>query len=165
LALSLDSPEQIATDFGIPDESIAKRRSPDSVVANARSRKAAARSESIRSLPGDHPRFVGVVGESHYQDPLRTMLGSGKSIRVTVEGEPANAHDKNAVRIANDAGETIGYLAKGQYTLLKKIARVAPVTCSAELRGGTPDKPSIGIVLDLGDSFAPDPNADKDQAR
>ena len=82
------------------------------------------------------------------------MLATAPIARVTIESEPENPYNKNAVRIANEAGETIGYLARGRYTCLKTVARVAPVVCSAELRGGRSDKPSIGIVIDLGDSFA-----------
>lgn len=164
LALSLDSPEQIAADFAIPPERIARQRPSDDAAQPPQSREATTPSESILSLRSDHPRFVGVVGESHYQATLKRMVARAPSAWVTIEGEPENPYDKNAVRIANEAGETIGYLARGRYTRLKKIARVAPVACSAELRGGTSDKPSIGIVIDPGDSFADNPDRDDDDA-
>jgi HIRAN domain len=160
LALSLDSPQHIAADFEIPQNEIVWQGSLESVASLATPRRTKAHSQSSESLPADHPRFIGVVGESHYQDVLRQMLASAPRASVTIEGEPTNPQDKNAVRIANEAGETIGYLAKGHYTQLKQIARARPVQCWAELRGGTPDKPSVGIVLDLGDSFAAGPDVD-----
>ena len=160
LALSLDSPQQFATDFEIPHDQIVWRGPVGSVALPVTPRKTKARTQSNEPLPTDHPRFIGVVGESHYQDTLRQMLASATRVSVTIEGEPSNPYDKNAVRIANDVRETIGYLAKGHYTQLKQIARAQPVKCWAELRGGTPDKPSIGIVLDLGDSFAAGSDAD-----
>ncbi|MBI4263222.1 MAG: hypothetical protein HY657_02500 [Acidobacteria bacterium] len=162
LALSLDSPEQIAADFAIPPERVVRRSPSDDTAQTPQSRVTTTLSESIQSLPSDHPRFIGVVGESHYQTTLKLMLATAPSARVTIEGEPENPYDKNAVRIANEAGETIGYLARGRYTRLKKVAHVAPVACSAELRGGTSDKPSIGIVIDLGESFADNRDRDED---
>lgn len=119
--LSLDAPQRIGRDFEIPDEEI----TPQPVENAARlevSRKRRSPDDSIEVLLADHPRFVAVVGESHYQDALRRMAASATTARVTVEGEPSDPFDKNAVRIANDAGETLGYLAKGQYTHLKRVA-------------------------------------------
>lgn len=153
LKLSLDAPQQIGKDFEIPHEKLAPRPVEER-VRTATSRKVRPPSDSIQALPVDHPRFVAVVGESHYQEALRRMAASAPTARVTVEGEPSNPHDKKAVRIANDAGETLGYLAKGQYTQLKQVARAKPLTCLAEFRGGTSEKPSVGLVLDLGDSFS-----------
>ena len=153
LKLSLDDPQQIKKDFEIPNEKLAPRPVEEGVRI-AKSRMVKQPADSIQALPVDHPRFVAVVGESHYQEALRRMAASALTARVTVEGEPGNPHDKKAVRIANDAGETLGYLAKGQYTQLKQMARAKTLTCLAELRGGTPEKPGVGLVLDLGDSFS-----------
>jgi hypothetical protein len=153
LKLSLDSPQQIGREFGIPEEKLAPRAVEDAAHIAA-SRKVKRSVDSFHTLPADHPRFVAVVGESHYQDALQRMAAAGTTARVSVEGEPSNPHDQKAVRIANEAGETLGYLAKGHYTQLKQVARAKPLTCLAELRGGTPEKPSVGLVLDLGDSFS-----------
>lgn len=159
LKLSLDSPQQIGQDFEVNEEKLAPRP-VEHTAPVAASRRVTRPADSIEVLPADHPRFAAVVGESHYQEVLRRMATRATTVRVTVEGEPSDPHDKKAVRIANEAGETLGYLAKEQYTQLKHVARVKPLRCLAELRGGTPEKPSVGLVLDLGDSFSAGASSD-----
>lgn len=146
LMLSLDSPQTVAADFAISLKSTAPVIPPE--TTRPRSRKPKAQSDT---LSADFPRHVAVVGESHYQDVLRRMFASSARVTVIIEGEPTNQYDKKAVRVANESGETLGYLAKGHYTELKALARLRARTCSADLRGGTPDRPSIGIVLDISD--------------
>jgi hypothetical protein len=151
LKLSLDSPQQIGNDFEVAQEKLAPRAVEDGA---AKPRKVTPVADPLQALPLDHPRFVAVVGESHYQEALRRLAANGQTAAVTIEGEPNNLRDGNAVRVADSNGETLGYLAKGQYTQLKKIARTRPLTCLAELCGGTPEKPSVGLVVDLGDAFS-----------
>lgn len=73
---------------------------------------------------------------------------------VNLIREPDNEHDANAVMVVNDDGRQIGYLPKElavQYQhalrLWEDVGRSA--RCQAKLRGGTSEKPSIGVWLDL----------------
>lgn len=152
LSLNLDDPRQIGRDFHVTEERLTPRLTEDGESA-AEIQSTMAAGDSIRGLPADHPRYVAVVGESHYQLVLQRMAAESRAARVTIEGEPSNAYDRGAVRVANDAGETVGYLAKGQYTKLKQLARATPLVCQAELKGGTTETPAIGLVVDLGEEF------------
>jgi hypothetical protein len=100
--------------------------------------------------------FVEVAGESFYQPALRTLqtLAGKEPVRVLLYPEPENAHDSNAVAIKTFEGETVGYLTRDdapryQQTLLALRERGQVGVCSAQLVGGTDDKPSIGIFLDI----------------
>lgn len=147
LMLSLDSPQAVAADFAISLKGTAPMIPPE--TTRPRTRKA--KNAQPDTLSADFPRHVAVVGESHYQDALKRMFATSARVTVIIEGEPTNPYDKKAVRVANESGETLGYIAKGHYTELKALARIRARTCSADLRGGTPDRPSIGIVLDISD--------------
>jgi len=68
--------------------------------------------------------------------------------------EPTNEHDSNAVRVHIHGGAQVGYLSR-EDAIAYRDAMVALTTqraagvCPAKLIGGTPGKPSIGVVLDL----------------
>jgi HIRAN domain len=69
------------------------------------------------SITTGHHGFVQVVGESHYQDTLRTLagkLGSEGVFTARLVPEPDNPHDSNAVAvfIEDHSGAKIGYLAR-----------------------------------------------------
>lgn len=98
-----------------------------------------------------------VVGESHYQDNLKglmdalTLLGrKGHGFIATLVLQPDNPHDANAIAVTC-GGNCLGYLprdvAAELHPLLAPLA--PPLDVLARLTGGTPEKPSIGVVLDL----------------
>lgn len=104
---------------------------------------------------------VEVVGESHRQDALKWALRNADGrvrghpiVRVLLEHEPTNPADPNAIKIVNTAGDMMGYLPRetaAQYASIfasfQRTGRFA--ACMGQLHGGTADKPSIGIWLDL----------------
>ena len=95
--------------------------------------------------------FFEVVGESFYQDALRT-LPEEPTVRLTAE--PDNPHDANAVAIQSLDGATLGYMpreeaARYQHLMLELAERGLAAVCQATAIGGTAEKPSRGIVLDL----------------
>lgn len=100
---------------------------------------------------------VEVVGEEFYQDELRYLLqraGAERTVVVSVRPEPTNKFDRNAVVVISPRSRTIGYLPKESMWIVQpaltaflRTARVA--RCQGRLVGGTVDKPSIGIWLDL----------------
>ena len=100
-----------------------------------------------------HHGFVAVVGESHYQDALRALvgrLGSEGIFTARLVLEPTNVHDANAVAVCvNDGRAKIGYLARGvaksYHASLAQFGKA--VVCPARLTGG--DGGAIGVVLDF----------------
>src|SRR5476651_1247191 len=102
------------------------------------------------------PGFVGVVGESHYQDALqnakRSRPGEAEPVfMATLVREPDNVYDANAVAVVIDPFGTVGYIRREiaqRFAPLIDAAAPVPVRCPAQLRGGSPAAPSIGIVLD-----------------
>jgi hypothetical protein len=100
------------------------------------------------------PGFLGVSGESHYQDALKAAKlskpGPEPTVEATLVAEPANAFDPNAVAVIIEPFGKVGYVPEYAAERIQKIVRAAttPVRCQAQLRGGTSAKPSIGVVLD-----------------
>jgi hypothetical protein len=101
-----------------------------------------------------------VVGESHYQSAIvrasrqARRVGERRIIRVRVEREPTNPHDPQAVRIVSNHGETLGYLPREsassyQKALMEFEKAGLAVTCAASLYGGDPERPAVGLYLDL----------------
>lgn len=103
---------------------------------------------------------VAIVGESYRQTALREISGGrrrrGEEVifDAVVYAEPSNPYDPNAIRVDDAQGRQIGYLAKEDaaayqllFTALRAESRVG--TCRAMLIGGTPTKPSLGVILDL----------------
>jgi hypothetical protein len=106
----------------------------------------------IGSATGAHN--FNIVGESHYQGRLRNICTSGRSFTAMLMLEPTNAVDPNAIRVVQEGADTIGYLSKEDavyyapvFELLAQHKRVG--TCRAKLTGGTVEKRSFGVLLDL----------------
>lgn len=99
-----------------------------------------------------------VVGESFRQHELQqiTQLQPGvgptnRLVMAQIVREPNNEHDKPAVKLVV-GGVHVGYLrrdeARSAHGLIDSLAaRGLPATCRAEIIGGTPGKPSLGITL------------------
>jgi hypothetical protein len=95
--------------------------------------------------------FFEVVGESFYQDALRA-LPEEPTVRLTAE--PDNPHDANAVAIQSLDCATLGYMpreeaARYQQLILQLAEGGLAAVCQATVIGGTAEKPSRGIILDL----------------
>jgi hypothetical protein len=109
-------------------------------------------SSSIEMSAG--PGFLGVSGKSHYQDALKAAKQSKAEVEQTFEAtlvaEPSNEFDPNAVAVIIAPFGKVGYVPKVVAERFQKIVNAArqPVHCQASLRGGTSEKPLIGVVLD-----------------
>ena len=92
---------------------------------------------------------LSAVGESQYQPALQRAAQSGRVCRATLVPEPENPLDGHAVAV-KILGETVAYLSRGDarryQSRLRALERLKDVP--AKLIGGTPDKPSFGILLD-----------------
>lgn len=106
---------------------------------------------------------IAVVGESHYQAALREAAHGkwsedGIEIQACISREPDNKYDRNAVRVDVN-GNTVGYISRDEAPLLQAKLRdleshgLRPI-CRARIFGGSPDKPSYGIVLHASHSLA-----------
>jgi hypothetical protein len=122
------------------------------------------RIENRRSIDlGDGVGFeLGIVGESNYMAPLRaiakrrTSPGAQVEFTATLQLEPENQFDANAVVVLDDAGQKIGYLSRGDAVdygpALKALAAKGHrATCRAKLVGGTQGKKNFGVWLDIDD--------------
>ena len=103
---------------------------------------------------------VAVVGESRRQSTLRALAGDRLKqeefviFTAAVVPEPTNSFDSNAVAIYIHRGGHVGYLTREDAVEYKPvcealIAQKAIGLCRARLIGGTTNKPSIGVMLDL----------------
>jgi hypothetical protein len=98
--------------------------------------------------------FMAIVGESYRQDVLRAALetygNAENAVVATLECEPQNEFDANAV-VVKIGDQPVGYLSRDVAERFRPFIAVSPtpVTCKATLRGGTEDKPHIGLVLDF----------------
>jgi hypothetical protein len=108
--------------------------------------------------------YCAVVGESHYQEALRSTSGvcvTGPEGRPTftavLVAEPSNQFDRNAIAVYSAQGK-VGYLSRenalAYQPVLQKAMRLAYEggACEAYLTGGQPDKPYFGVVLRLADA-------------
>jgi hypothetical protein len=99
-----------------------------------------------------------IVGESNYQGRLRIVCKtSGRSFTAAILAEPNNAYDPNAIRVAAESGDTIGYLSredavryKPAFDLLARHGHMG--SCQARLTGGEGNKRSFGVILSLRES-------------
>ncbi len=133
----------------IPTTSVLAKRSPLSgPPAPWRTRGA--------SHAGSHG-FVAVVGESHYQETLRSLsdlfevIGrTERTFTVKLVPEPTSPFDPNSVVVMTEGGATVGHLAREMAkTYQKRLLRQPEVVlCPAQLRGGA-DGQNIGVVLDF----------------
>jgi hypothetical protein len=93
--------------------------------------------------------FLAAVGESQYQEALAQVAQDGRLCNATLVPEPKNPFDGNAV-VVQIAGATVGYLCRADARRYQRrlLALAAPMQVPAKLIGGTPDKPSFGVLLD-----------------
>lgn len=92
-----------------------------------------------------HDSFpMEVVGESSYQDALHRICcgfsrqGHQKAVEATLELEPTNPHDANAVRITI-SGLNVGYLPRAQSERVASFMRsngFRSLICDAQINGG-----------------------------
>jgi hypothetical protein len=115
-------------------------------------------------LPGIDGSFsVQIVGESYCQAALKALGGDrrlrGEFVAFTavLVPDPRNQYDPNAIGVyISQGGPRVGYLSRDDAAKYRDVgkgltARKAVGLCRAKLIGGTPDKPSIGVALDLAD--------------
>ncbi len=102
---------------------------------------------------------IDVVGESHYQDNLEIVASeSGRGwdddLQAWVVPEPDNPHDKNACAIYIDDLK-VGYLRRQNAKEFKELIKLldldkySKIGVKARLVGGTNNKPSFGVILDM----------------
>ena len=90
---------------------------------------------------------VGLVGESRYQPAVRA---SREGERVRLYREPDNPHDPDAIVAVNARGQIIGYIPADSWLQRVIHEEQKGVTASvAMVTGGTADKPSRGVVLEV----------------
>lgn len=102
---------------------------------------------------------VEVVGESHYQRELESLVGGREEdsaeeyVTAMLVPENSNPHDSKAVRVEVQ-GKTVGYLSRQDARQWRKVTGASsPQQCPAVIvggwdRGGT-DQGHFGIRLDL----------------
>ena len=95
-------------------------------------------------------------GKRHSEHSPANDVNAAKrySSRPVLIPEPANPHDPNAVRVHIHAGALVGYLSRDDALAYQPVTQVlvaqhAAGICRAKLIGGTPNKPSIGVTLNL----------------
>ena len=76
--------------------------------------------------------------------------GEGEIVRLVRDRE--NRHDPNAVRVVRESGDQIGWLPAD---IAKEIApvmdrEIMPDAVIVEVMGGTKDKPTLGVLIDVG---------------
>lgn len=94
---------------------------------------------------------IDIVGESFHVDNLKRLrrkYGSGE-MQIILRPEPSNRYDKNAVAVLVDE-MVVGHLSKPmakawQPMLMAAEAEGFLCAGTAELLGGTRDKPNIGV--------------------
>ena len=105
--------------------------------------------------------LVAVVGESNYQDAIRSICGSHEWEDVSFDcvavllPEPSNPHDPNAVMVQIDACR-VGYLSRtdavGYRPLIEQaLAKEKLVACPARIAGHGPggETSNLGVFLHL----------------
>lgn len=94
---------------------------------------------------------VDVVGESFYQDTLRSLdaIEGDRPFWVRLVPEQDNEHDPNAVAVVTEADACVGYLSRAVAKSYHKalLRQTLPVFCPAKLTGR--GKSSLGVVLDF----------------
>jgi hypothetical protein len=104
---------------------------------------------------------VEVVGESHYQNALKAARQSrGKDfVHVFLQREPNNPYDPNAVAVLSELLQVIGHLPRASAIAYAPVLDAVEqagfrATCEGRIGGGSKDKPSLGIWLDLAEPDA-----------
>ena len=103
-----------------------------------------------------------VVGESNYQLGLTALRDSGAAVTALLVAEIGNPYDARAVRVLltnRYRAETAGYLpteiAHQWWPILAEMARAGVVAGGvARFGGGTPQKPFVGVWVDVKPSAA-----------
>jgi hypothetical protein len=92
-----------------------------------------------------------IVGESFHQNYIRQVnrRARGGEFEIVLRAEPNNPHDRNAVAVLVD-GKPVGHLAKEtaakwQPEILAAEASGFVVAGTAQVFGGTQEKPSVGV--------------------
>ena len=106
--------------------------------------------------PGDEP--LEVVGESHYQDALWSIVGGRRRDAVryeavaVLEPEPNNPYDPNAIRVLVE-GHHIGHLSREDAAAyrpgLLRLIEGSPtrrVALEAQIVGGGPQRDGLGFL-------------------
>lgn len=103
----------------------------------------------------------GVAGESFYEEAIAKTLPTcwsddedDRVFRAILVAEPNNEYDTNAVGVWSSLGK-LGHLSREEAALYRPLFDEIRRRgydggfCEAVMRGGTSDKPNIGIVLRL----------------
>ena len=119
------------------------------------------RSVQLRVLELAGGAHCAVAGESFYGDAIAKTVKTCRAddeedrvFRAILVPEPKNEFDANAVGVWSACGQ-LGHLPRDEAAeyrpLFDEIRRRGfdGGACEAVMRGGTPDKPNIGIVLRL----------------
>ncbi len=108
-------------------------------------------SEVLPDEPYFDPRYSQeVVGESYYQPQLRGVLAThGNEVDVLLKPEPENPYDSNAVAVLGPGQHKLGHLPREQAARWHSRIPSSGLEVRAKLFGGTEDKPSIGVWLDI----------------
>lgn len=120
---------------------------------NQRSRQHTESDVSDRLSTGSDFQFP-VVGESSYQPALKHAVSeTGEPFPVLLVLEDDNPYDHLAVKVTY-RGTTVGYLSKPDARALRNAltrmgASPSSIACQAKHSGGTPDKPTVGIWLNI----------------
>lgn len=126
-----------------------------------RFRGAPGRSVEAPYVTSDGKYAVQVVGESHYQEALKSVCG-GKTkdghhhpCHAALVREPRNEHDSNAIAVQIE-GRKVGHLSRddaAKYAAVMDKARTPVVATDAIVRGGWDrggsDHGHYGVTLDL----------------
>jgi len=102
------------------------------------------------------------VGESHYQQALRSVIGGWPhdyvvcEVLATLVAEPGNPYDSNAIAVRVE-GNKVAHLARrdaaayqGLFAQLR-TEHYLGASCRAVICGGDSDRPSLGIFLRAAD--------------
>jgi hypothetical protein len=91
---------------------------------------------------------LNIVGESYRQKAIKHCR---EGDQINLRREPKNKYDSNAVAVLRKSGEQIGYLSRED---AEWVARIMDAGDTVEARikwltGGTRDKPTYGVVIDI----------------
>lgn len=127
------------------------------VVLKAFRRRSRGETFRIGDIHGDGKFSVEVVGESHYLDNLRAIVGTRDAVRHECQAllflDDRNEHDLKAVAVQID-GKTVGHLPREgarQYRARLQEAGVGRIAgrVGAVIVGGGPGRPNLGVWLDM----------------
>lgn len=90
-----------------------------------------------------------IVGEASYQPQIKRIAKRGGDFPIELRAEPKNPYDAHAVAVLVN-GVVVGYLARDlaprwQPAILAAESEGFVVTGTAQIFGGTADKPSLGV--------------------